>query len=162
MKSLISRWIMRAKTGGQVLRIPLLGVTALSTMVTALELAGLSRFTLPIVAISSVGAIAFLYLYDELGILNRQSRDTVDRADNFVGPTMTIQWLVAGRAISEAVAASDAGATHEEIQRRVDRAVLEATQELRDGIDTEAAFGDHADQLEDVARTNGRREEGSA
>jgi len=133
----ISKWIMRTKNAGVIMRIPLLGVTAVSTMITALRGTFLERYTLAIVVGFGVAALVFVWAYDRFQVMNMQNRWNADRADNYYGPTGAIDQLAAAE--REAVLAQsikndwDMEKTREEMKKAAERAISE----YRNGVDME-------------------------
>jgi len=131
----VSKWIMRTKNAGVILRIPLLGVTAVSTLVTALRGTMLEKYTLPILSVFGIGAVVFIWAYDRFQVMNIQNRWNADRADNYYGPTGAIDQLASAE--RDAVLAQsikndwDMERTREEMKKAVERAVSE----YRNGVD---------------------------
>lgn len=133
----VSRWIMRTKNAGVILRIPLLGVTAVSTLVTALKGTVLQNYTIYIVGFSCIGAMLFIWAYDRFQVMNMQNRWNADRADNYYGPTGAINQLAAAE--REAVLAQsikndwDMEKTREEMRKAAEKVIAE----YRNGVDME-------------------------
>lgn len=133
----VSRWIMRTKNAGVILRIPLLGVTAVSTLVTALKGTVLQNYTIYIVGFSGIGAMLFIWAYDRFQVMNMQNRWNADRADNYYGPTGAINQLAAAE--REAVLAQsikndwDMEKTREEMRKAAEKVIAE----YRNGVDME-------------------------
>lgn len=95
----VARWMVRLEAAGSVLRMSFLGVTAASTLTSALALIGLEQFA-PFVLLSGVaGTLIFAYLYVEAGVYNRKNREKNDRGTNFAGPTLRIDDEMLARAI---------------------------------------------------------------
>lgn len=140
MKRLLSRWIMRSQEGGKVLRMGLLGVTAVSTLVTALKGTYLQQYTLHFIGVIAAVSFVFLYVYDQSGVLNQQNVERMDRADNFAGPGMAMGALIRGRQLSALFEALDEDVSPAEARERVHEATLEACREYRNGIDVEHVF----------------------
>lgn len=140
MKQFLSRWIMRSQEGGKVLRMGLLGITAVSTLTTALKGTFLQEYTPHIIGGLALGSLAFLYLYDRSGVLNQQNVERMDRADNFAGPGMAMGAMIRGRQLSAMFEALDQDLDSEEAHDRVQQATLDACREFRDGIDVDHVF----------------------
>lgn len=139
---IISRWIMRSKEAGTVLQIPLLGITAISTLTTALKGTPLEQFTLHIMGSFGVFAIGFIWWYDDSGVLNRQQRDRMDRADNFAGPGIAMNNLIQARQFAALSKALAEDTSPEEIEEAIEATTVESLREFRGGIDIERIYGD--------------------
>lgn len=130
----IARWLMRLEAAGSILRMGFLGVTAASTLTSALALVGLKSLA-PVVLVAGVaGTFVFAYVYVELGIFNRKNRERVDRGNNFSRPDMRID--------DEITAAGVYAAVHGEAPdgddaEAIEQAVEEAFQKHRNGVDVE-------------------------
>lgn len=95
----IARWVVRLEAAGSLLRMMFLGVTAASTLTSALALIGLEQYA-PYVLVTGIAAtLAFAFGYVEYGIFNRKNREKNDRGTNFAGPTIRIDDELIARAI---------------------------------------------------------------
>lgn len=130
-----SKWLMRTQNAGRVLRMPLLGVTAVSTLVTALKDTALSSYTLPIVGVAGVSAIVFIWAYDEFQVLNIQNRWNADRSDNYIGPTTAINQIVNARQLSVLSRSISEDWSEEKTVSEMEKATEETLSEFRNGID---------------------------
>jgi len=139
IRGLISRWLVRFEASQQVFRLVFLGVTAASTLTSALALLGLDRYAPYLLGVGLVGSPLFAFGYVESGVYNRKNRERMDRGDNFAGPGMAMSLYTQGDQFAAGLAAA-----LEVDERRVRAAVETATRErmaaYRDGIDVETAF----------------------
>lgn len=88
IRGFIARWLMRMEAAGNILRMAFLGVTAASTLTSALALIGLERYAPGMLAVGLAGTLVFAFSYVELGVYNRKNREQRDRGVNFAGPDM--------------------------------------------------------------------------
>lgn len=96
---LIARWVVRLEAAGNVLRMAFLGVTAASTLTSALALIGLQQYA-PIVLVVGIAATGvFAFAYVEFGVYNRKNLEKNERGTNFAGPTIRIDDELIARAI---------------------------------------------------------------
>lgn len=151
----ISRWLMRSMEAGRVLQIPLLGVTAVSTLTTALKGTFLQPYTIHIIAGFGLCALGFIYQYDNSGVLNKQNREKMDRSDNFAGPGMAMGMTLQGRQRAVMAAAAGEEWSLEETLETMDDVTVQHLQQYRDGIDVRSVFneGDLPNGIEQ--KTNG-------
>lgn len=133
----ISKWIMRTKNAGTILRIPLLGVTAVSTLVTALRGTGLENYTMGIVGFFGVSAVLFIWAYDRYKVMNLQNRWNADRADNYAGPTMAMNQMVNAVQLGVLSESIKNDWSHERTQEEMMEATRNAVADYRNGINME-------------------------
>lgn len=88
VRGFLARWIMRLEASGQIIRMGFLGVTAASTLTSALALIGYESMAKWVLLAGVLGTFAFAWAYTELGIFNRKNRERADFGDNYSGPTM--------------------------------------------------------------------------
>lgn len=138
-----SKWIMRSLQAGRVLRMPLLGVTAVSTLVTALRGTMFQNYTLHIVSAFGILAVGFIWAYDRFKVLNIQQKWDQDRSSNFVGPNMAINNMISARQFSVLSKAMQEDWDEEKRREELERVTEEAIQEFRNGIDLSRLDGDH-------------------
>lgn len=142
LKDLISRWIMRGKEAGTVMQIPLWGLTAVSTMVTAIRGTPYEQYTFHAIAFLVIGIIIFAWFYDRRGILRDQQRERMDRSDNFAGPGIAINALIHAQQYAALAAAINNDDDFLDAEQRLNDATRRALTEFRDGVDLEDVFGD--------------------
>ena len=133
----VSKWIMRTKNAGVILRMPLLGVTAVSTLITALKGTQLQAYTSFIVGIFGVGAILFIWAYDRFQVMNIQNRWNADRADNYAGPTMAMNQMVNAVQLGVLSESIKEGWSQEKTQRKMKEETRKTVAEYRNGINME-------------------------
>jgi len=131
----VSKWIMRTQNAGTILRIPLLGVTAVSTLVTALRGTAFQNYTMYIVAVFGVLALVFIWAYDRFQVMNIQNRWNADRADNYVGPTTAMNQLINARQFGVLSQALTNEWSEEKTQKELEKVTRETVAEFRNGID---------------------------
>lgn len=131
----VSKWIMRSQNAGTVLRIPLLGVTAISTLVTALRGTALQAYTFHIVGVFGAGAVFFIWAYDRFQVMNIQNRWNADRADNYVGPTTAMNQLINAEQFAVLSESIRKDWSREKTSEEMEKATREAVQRYRNGID---------------------------
>lgn len=131
----ISKWIMRTQNAGTVLRIPLLGVTAVSTLITALRGTYLDSYTMYIVAAFSVLAFIFIWAYDRFQVMNIQNRWNADRSDNYIGPTTAMNQLINARQLSVLSQSINEGWSDDRTTEELEKVTRETVADFRDGID---------------------------
>lgn len=140
MKRLLSRWIMRAQEGGKVIQGVLLGVTAVSTLVTALKGTWLEPYTIFGVAAIVLGSLAFMLVYDTSGVLNQQNVERMDRSDNFAGPGMAMSSMIRARQMAAFFEALREDDDPEAAQKRVMEETHASLRDYRHGIDIRHVF----------------------
>lgn len=96
---LIARWVVRLEAAGNLLRMAFLGVTAASTLTSALALIGFEEYAPLMLALGLATTGVFAFVYVEYGIYNRKNREKNDRGTNFAGPTIRIDDELIARAI---------------------------------------------------------------
>ena len=102
VRGLLGRWLMRFEAAGNILQMVFLGVTAASTLTSALALIGLERYAPAMLAFGLVSTALFAFVYVELGIYNRQNREKQDRGNNFAKPQNRIDDELIARGIHAA------------------------------------------------------------
>lgn len=131
--------MMRLEASGQILRIGFLGVTAASTLTSALALIGYQHIAPYVLGAGVIATLIFAYGYVEFGIHNRKNRESVDRGRNWVGPTQAIQHRTDARMMGAALAEvfdDDPRRVTEAAESAVDKTISE----YRNGIDVDTAF----------------------
>lgn len=103
IRGFLGRWLMRLEAAGSILRMAFLGVTAASTLTSALALIGLEALAPYMLAAGILSTFVFAYAYVEAGVYNRKNREQVDRGDNYAGPTMRIDDELMARAFKAAL-----------------------------------------------------------
>ena len=131
----VSKWIMRTQNAGTVMRIPLLGVTAVSTLVTALRGTAFQNYTMYIVGVFGVLAMIFVWAYDRFQVMNIQNRWNADRADNYVGPTTVMNQLINARQFGVLSQSLNNNWSEEKTQEELEKVTRETVAEFRNGID---------------------------
>lgn len=86
-RGLIARWVFRFEASSMIFRIVFLGITAASTLTSALVAVGYGHFAPPLLATGVVVSPVFAWLYVR-HIHNRKNRERADLGDNYSGPTM--------------------------------------------------------------------------
>jgi len=135
LREFISKWLMRSQNAGTVLRIPLLGVTAVSTFVTALRGTFLESYTLIMVGLAGLAGVAFIWAYDRFQVMNLQSKWDADRSDNYFGPSGAMQQIAAAERQAVLAQSIQEGWSMEKTRSEMRKAVEQAISENRDGID---------------------------
>ena len=134
IRGAIARWIMRLEAAGGILRMGFLGVTAASTLTSALALIGLQSYAPYVLATGIVGTFVFAFGYTEYGIYNRKNRERVDYGNNFARPDMKIDDEITGAAVFAAIHQRQPTEEEEEaIEESVDR----FWKKHRNGVDIE-------------------------
>lgn len=131
----VSKWLMRTQNAGTILRIPLLGVTAVSTLVTALRGTTLEKYTFYIVGVFGVGATVFIWAYDRFQVMNIQNRWNADRADNYIGPTTAINQIVNARQFSVLSQSISEDWSDDKTRKELEKVTRKALSQYRNGID---------------------------
>lgn len=143
IRGFISRWLVRFEASQQIFQVAFLGVTAVSTLSSALNSFGHGHLAKYIVAAGAPGAFAFAYVYVESGVFNRKNRERADRGTNFAGPMFAMNQKTQARvwsaALSEALDASP-----DRIQNAAEDAVDDSLAEFRNGVDLDETFNGHA------------------
>lgn len=131
---LAARWLARVDGVSGQLRLVFLAMTGNGIVLSTLSDYGLERFAVPFLAVSSLGMLAYIYLYTEGGVWNQMQRDRADLSSNFAGPNMAMTAMLYARAIG----AREKGEELSEGEREaVDGEVITAWTELRDGVNIE-------------------------
>lgn len=125
---------MRFEAAGNILRMVFLGVTAASTLTSALALIGLQQYA-PLMLVSGLAATAvFAFVYVELGVYNRQNREKMDRGNNFAKPQNFIDDAMIARGVH---AAREGRPLSAEEREAVDEELSDAFRKFRNGIPIE-------------------------
>lgn len=133
-REFIARWMMRLEAAGQVLRMAFLGVTAASTLSTALSVMGYQWLAAPALAVGFVATLLFAYVYVDMGVFNRKNREKVDHGNNFARPDMRIDDELTARGI----VAAQLGRPLNDDERNATKQELDAAfAEHRNGVDVE-------------------------
>jgi hypothetical protein len=142
---LAARWLARIDGVSGQLRLAMLGLTAVSTGVVALQSYGLGELAAPLVATVAIAGLAFAYLYAEGGVWNQVQRDKRDLSTNYAAPMSRID----DEMIARGVIAAEKGRTLDEEERAAVREELDrAFVELREGVDLERI--DNSEQPETI------------
>lgn len=128
----LARWLMRLEAAGNILRMSFLGVTAASTLTSALALIGLESFAPYVLGGGVLGTFIFAYVYVELGIFNRKNRERVDAGNNFSRPDMRIDDEITAAGVFAAV---HGRAPDEQEQEEMEKAVDTTFRKYRNGVD---------------------------
>lgn len=128
----ISRWLMRVTQAGVPIKIALLGVTASSTLTTAIKNTFLEPYTIHILSVFVLSSLIFAWAYDRFSVLNIQMKHDADRTSNFIGPQMAINQRIRGLQLA---AAMEAVAEDKDVDVKVIDETEEALEKYRDGID---------------------------
>lgn len=125
---------MRFEAAGNILQMVFLGVTAASTLTSALALIGLQQYALPMLIFGLVSTAIFAFGYVELGIYNRQNREKKDRGENFAKPQNRIDDELIARGIH---AAREGRPLTQGERDAVDKELDRAFRKYRNGIEIE-------------------------
>lgn len=135
---------MRTLQAGRVLRLPLLGVTAVSTLTTALRGTVAEDYTLLIISLFGVSSLAFIWAYDYFQVLNRENRHKMDRSDNFAGPGMAMGTIMRADQLAVVAEGIKNEWSDEKIQDEIRERTMDNLREWRDGIELEEVYGQDA------------------
>lgn len=102
IRGFIARWMMRMEAAGNILQMGFLGVTAASTLTSALTLIGYEQYAPYLLSVGLLGTVVFAFSYVEFGIFNRKNRERNDRGANFAGPTMRMDDEMIARGLTAA------------------------------------------------------------
>lgn len=123
---------MRLEASQGVIQMGFLGVTAASTLVTALSLLGLEWAAPYLLAIGCVGVLVWAWAYVELGIYIRKNREKQDRGNNFAKPQNIIDNVLLARAIRAAETGGELSDTEREA---IAGELRSGYRELRSGVE---------------------------
>lgn len=133
-RALLARWVMRLEAAGQILRMAFLGVTAASTLSTALSLMDYGFLAPWALGVGVVATLAFAKVYVDGGIYGRKNRERFDHGQNFARPDMRID----DELIAVAIAAAMKGRELTAAEREAMKSELDATfEEHREGVHIE-------------------------
>jgi len=128
---LASRWLARLNAIDGLLNMVSLSVTALSTMLFAMQSYGYGQYAPYVLVAAGIAGPAFAYLYAEGGVYNQQQRDYKDLSRNYTEPKDRINKIMGAMTTFYALNKRPPTAEEEqEIIELVDRWWLE----FRDGI----------------------------
>ena len=122
---------MRFEASAKIFQISFLGITAASTLTSALTDLGYSRVAPYVLGLGILGSPAFAWVYVEKGLFNRKNRERNDRGDNFAAPGAYIGSQIQTQAFAAAIAAAEDGDNPREAAEEV---VAEQWTEYRDGV----------------------------
>lgn len=128
---------MRTRNAGTILRIPLLGVTAISTLITALKGTSFENYTFYIIIISFILTTLFIWAYDRFKVLNIQNRWDADRSDNYVGANTAINQMINARQLSILAKSINQNWDGKKTMEELDKITEETVKEFRNGLDME-------------------------
>lgn len=134
IRGAIARWIMRLEAAGNILRMSFLGITAASTLTSALALIGLEQFAPYVLGAGVAGTLVFAWCYVELGIFNRKNRERVDYGNNFARPDMKIDDEITGAAVFAAIHGREPDSQE---KQAIENSVDDFWQKHRNGVDVE-------------------------
>lgn len=137
-----SMWLMRLLEGGRVLQMPLLAVTAISTLGTFLRGTPLEPYTYYIISGFGLMAIGFVWAYDRFEVLNLQNKAKQDRADNFVGPGFTMGSIMRARQLAIIGEALQHDYSSAELHQRMDEETKALLRDWRNGVDLAEIYQD--------------------
>jgi len=133
-RGLIARWLMRVEAAGQIIRMSFLGVTAASTLTSALALIGYQWAAPYILGLGIAITLVFAFIYVEFGIFNRKNRERVDRGNNFSRPDMRIDDEITAAGV---FAAMHGRPPDDSEQDAIEEAVDETFQKHRNGVEVD-------------------------
>lgn len=134
IRGMIARWIMRLEAAGSILRMGFLGVTAASTLTSALALIGLQQLAPYVLAVGVSGTFVFAFVYVEFGVFNRKNRERVDYGNNFARPDMKIDDEITGAAVFAAIHGREPDETEKEA---IENSVDDFWRKHRNGVEIE-------------------------
>lgn len=134
IRGLLARWVMRLEAAGSILRMAFLGVTAASTLTSALALIGLQSLAPYALVVGIACTLLFAYGYVEYGIYNRKNRENAEYGRNFARPDMLIDDKMTAAAVFSAVHGREP--TEEEMET-MESAVETPYRAHRNGVDIE-------------------------
>lgn len=140
LRGFISRWLMRFEATRGMLQLVGIGVTAASTLTSALVAVGYSHLAPYVLGAGLIAAPAYAWAYVELGIFNRKNRERMDRGDNFSGPGMYMGNSIQAQAFARALEAVNDG---EDPTEAAEEAVRERWRDFRNGIDVTEFDNEH-------------------
>jgi hypothetical protein len=131
IRGFLGRWVMRVEAAGGILRIGFLGVTAASTLTSALALIGLEQLAPVVLAVGCLATAVFAFAYVELGIYNRKNRERYERGSNFAGPRMRMDDEMIARSVLAGIEGRELSA---EERQAIKGEADHCYHEYRDGI----------------------------
>lgn len=129
-----SKWLMRTKQAGQVLRLPLFFITAVSTMVTALKGTFLDGYTFQIGGVFVAGSAFFIWAYDRFQVMNMQNRWNTDRTDNYVAAPFLMGNMTQARMFATLSKSINEDWSPEQTEQELERVVEDCFREFRNGV----------------------------
>lgn len=127
-----ARWLARVDGVSGHIRLAMLALTGVSTSTLTLQQYGHGEYAWPFIAVTSVGLLAFTYLYTEGGVWNQMARDRQDLSNNFAGPNHRIGAELRSRG---EVAGLMGRQLNDDERDAVREELDEAFEEYRDGVD---------------------------
>jgi hypothetical protein len=125
---------MRFEASAQIFNVTFLGVTASSTLTSALADTGHSHLAPYLLALGCLSSPIIAFSYVEGGFYNRKNREKQDRGNNFAKPQNAIDNAIIARNIK----AAEEGRTLTPDEREaIERESLQGYQDYHDGIDIE-------------------------
>jgi hypothetical protein len=149
IRGFISRWLVRFEASQQIISAAFLGVTAASTLTTALASLGMERYAPWVLGAGLAGTPIFAYAYVEAGVFNRKNRERVDRGDNFAGPGMAMSQLIQAEQLAALGEALAEETDPKELRGEINDRTARRLREFRDGINVQEVYG---------AESNGQEE----
>ncbi len=131
---LAARWLARVDGVSGMIQLAMLGLTGISTATLTLRQYGHGEYAWPLIAVVSLGALVFTYLYTEGGVWNQVSRDRSDLSSNYASPSMRMNNELIARGI---LAAQESRKLSEEERTAIKGELDQAFQEFREGIELE-------------------------
>lgn len=138
IRGLMGRWLMRLEAAGSILRMAFLGVTAASTLTSALALVGYQQYAPAVLVIGVLATFVFAFGYVEYGVFNRKNRERADFGDNYSGPTMLMDRQLDAVQRAYLVHAIQNGETDlETLTENMTEVTAAQWREYRDGLNTD-------------------------
>jgi len=125
---------MRVQAVQGILQLFGIGVTAASTLTTALVSVGREDLALPLLAVGLLGSPVFAWCYVELGLFNRKNREGSDRGNNFATPRDKIDDTLIAVGVFAAVHGRQPG---EDEVETIKQAIDGPWAEFRDGVEVD-------------------------
>lgn len=134
IRGFIGRWLMRFEASAQIFNITFLGVTASSTLTSALADTGYSEYTGSVLATGCLLSPVIAFVYVKYGFYNRKNRENQVRGNNFAKPQNVIDDAMIARNIK----AAEEGRTLTEKEREaIEQESLQGFRDYHDGIEIE-------------------------
>lgn len=143
MRDMGSKWLMRTREAGSVLRLVFFGQMALNTTVLAIRDTFLEQYQYHVIGFFVIGVIGFIWFYDWSRTMKRQQQFTTYRKQNFLNPENMMEQRIRARQLAEMAKWIKEDNPEMSAEERMDEATVEMLKKWRNGMPLEDVMEDN-------------------